>query len=97
PIEAPPRCSGASIRSLTASSDPLRSPRVAQRAGRREQLSGLEQRLQAGEDHRPAAVELAVRVLAELVVGDGQAARIADRLDLPGDPRGSLALHVLTP
>ena len=49
------------------------------------------QRLQAGEDHRPAAVELVVRALAQLVVGDGQPARVADRLDLPRDPRGALA------
>jgi hypothetical protein len=30
-------------------------------------------------------------------VGDGELARIADRLDLPGDPRGSLRLDVLAP
>src|SRR5437588_11978228 len=35
--------------------------------------------------------------LAELVVDDRQPAGIADRLDLPGDPRRALALHVLAP
>src|SRR5207248_10149305 len=54
---------------------------------RGEQLAGLEQRLEPGQDHHPAAVELAVRALAELVVGHGQPARVADRLDLPGDPQ----------
>ncbi len=45
----------------------LRGLRVAQRAGRREHLAGFQQRLQAGEDHGPAAVELAVRLFAQLV------------------------------
>src|SRR5216684_9155424 len=45
--------------------------RPAQRSGRREHLAGLEQRLETGEDHRPAAVELVVGVLAQLIVGDG--------------------------
>src|SRR5712675_1942525 len=44
--------------------------RILQRARRRERLAGLEQRLEAGEDHRPAAVELVVRALAQLVVSD---------------------------
>lgn len=42
----------------------------------------------------PVAVR--VRVLAKLVVGDGEAARIADRLDVPGDPGGALARGVPT-
>src|SRR5579859_5739846 len=58
---------------------------VHQRPRGGEQLPGLQPGLQAGEDHRPAAVELAVRSLAQLVMGDGQPARVADRLDLPGD------------
>src|SRR6185295_13225965 len=70
---------------------------VLERAGGREQLSRFEQRLEPREDHRPAAVELVVRALAQLVVGDGQAARIPDLLDLPGDPRGALALHLVAP
>ena len=37
-------------------------PRVQQRARRGQRLPGLEQRLQAGEDHRPAAVDLPVAV-----------------------------------
>ena len=48
--------------------------RVEQRAGRRQVLAGLEQRLQAGEDHRPAAVELVVGALAQLVVRDDEPA-----------------------
>src|SRR5918998_5521926 len=70
---------------------------VSLRSRRSEQLARLEPRLQAREDHRPAAVELVVRVLAKLVMSDGQAAGVADRFDLPGDPRGSLALHVIAP
>src|SRR6185369_13616602 len=35
--------------------------------------------------------------LAKLVMGDGQATGVTDRLDLPGDPRGALALHVVAP
>jgi hypothetical protein len=42
----------------------------------------------------PVAVR--VRVLAKLLVGDGEAARIADRLDVPGDPGGALARGVPT-
>src|SRR5712691_434507 len=70
---------------------------VHQRSRRGEQLARLQPRLQAGEDHRPAAVKLVVGAFAELVVGDGQAAGIADGLDVPGDPRGSLALHLVAP
>ena len=47
---------------------------VAERARRRQQFPGLEQRLQAGQDHHPTAVELRVGALAQLVVGDGQPA-----------------------
>ena len=42
-----------------------RRPGVQQRARRGQVLAGLEQRLQAGEDHRPAAVDLAVPVRAQ--------------------------------
>src|SRR5207244_11290116 len=71
---------------------------VHQGSGRGEQLAALEPRLQAGEDHRPAAVDLVVRALAHLVVGDREPAGVvADRLDLPRDPRGSLVLHVVAP
>ena len=65
--------------------------------GCREQLAGLEPRLQAREDHRPTAVDLVVRAFAHLVVGDGQAAGVADRLDVPRDPRRALGLHVVAP
>src|ERR1700674_3969496 len=61
---------------------------VHQRSRRGQQLARFEQCLQAGEDHRPTAVELVVGALAKLVVGDGQVARVADRFDLPGHPRG---------
>src|ERR1700693_4994191 len=71
--------------------------RVQQRSGCGEELTGLQPGLEAGEDHRPAAVDLVVGVLAQLVMGDDQAARVADRLDLPGDPRGSLGLDLLAP
>src|ERR1700722_16652473 len=70
---------------------------VHQRAGRRELLTRLQQRLQAREDHRPAAVDLLIGTLAQLIVGDGQPARVADRLHLPGHPRGALAADILTP
>jgi hypothetical protein len=51
----------------------LRAVRVALGAGCRERLAGLQERL-AGEDHRPAAVEFAVGVLAELVVDEREPA-----------------------
>src|SRR6516162_1276394 len=70
---------------------------ITQRAGCREQLARLEQRLQPGKDHRPAAVELRVGSLAQLIVNDHQAARVANPLDLPCDPRRALALHVVAP
>src|SRR5664280_2085398 len=70
---------------------------VHERSGRGEQLARLEPGLQAREDHRPAAIELGVRALAQLVVGHAQVAAVTDGLDLPGDPRGALALHVLAP
>jgi hypothetical protein len=56
------------------SRDRLRGLRPAQRAGRREHLARLEQRFETGEDHRPAAEELSVGVLAQLIVGDYQPA-----------------------
>ena len=70
---------------------------VAQRARRVEHFAGLQQRLQAGQDHHPAAVELVVGAVAELVVGDGQPARVADRLDLPGHPGGTFRLDLVAP
>src|ERR1700730_6570055 len=60
-------------------------------------LAGLEQRLQAGQQHRPAAVDLLVGALANLVVRDGQPARLPLRLDLPGDSRLPLALDLGAP
>src|SRR3989442_1661532 len=87
---SPSTCAPAGIRTRPGSA-------VEQRSRRGEQLARLEPRLQAGEDHRPAAVELVVRALAKLVVGDGQAAGVADRFDLPGHPRGSFALHLVAP
>src|SRR5213594_1301851 len=74
----------------------LRS-RVHERARRGQQLARLEPGLQAGEDHRPAAIELLVGALAKLVMRHRQAAGVTDRFDLPGDPRGPLLLHVVTP
>ena len=49
-------------------------------------VAGLQQRLQTGQDLRPAAVELVVGLVAQLVVGHGRPARISDGLDLPRDP-----------
>src|SRR5262245_25354065 len=73
----------------------LGRPRVAQRARGGEALARLEQRLEAGEDHRPAAVQLRVGALRELVVDDRQpTGSVADRLYLPGHPRGPRGLHV---
>src|SRR5437867_6411324 len=74
-----------------------RGGRVHQRSRCGQQLAGLEQRLESGEDHRPAAVQLLVRALTKLVVGHRQMAGVADRLDLPCHPRGAFALHVLVP
>ena len=71
--------------------------RVHQRARRGQRLAGLEQRLQPGEDLRPAAVDLLVGALGQLVVGHRQPARVADLLDLPRHPRGALGLDVLAP
>src|SRR5437763_7862295 len=71
--------------------------RVHEGPRRREELPRLEPRLEAGEDHRPAAVELRVRVLAQLVVRDGEPARVADRFDLPRDPSAALVLHLVAP
>ena len=39
-----------------------------------EQLAALQPRLEPGQDHRPAAVELVVRALTQLVVDDGELA-----------------------
>jgi len=69
----PPRCSPSraaaappAVEAASANLSPSRHRpvRIAQRAGRGERLPGLEQRLQAGEDHRPAAVEFAAGALA---------------------------------
>ena len=60
-------------------------------------LPGFEPRLQAGQDHRPPAVELGRRVRWQLIVDHGQAARVADRLDLPRHPGRAGPLGVGTP
>ena len=70
---------------------------VHQRPGSVEGLAGLEERLEAGEDHRPAAVELGVGLVRQPVVDDGQPARAADRHDLPGHPGGALGLDLVAP
>src|SRR5262245_65639943 len=72
-----------------ASPSGVRRAGVAQRPRCRQLLAGLQQGLEAGEDHRPTTVDLAVHARLELVVDDGQAARVlADRLDRPGHPVG---------
>src|SRR4029077_9741892 len=70
---------------------------VHERAGSGQRLPGFEPRLQAGQDHRPSAVELGRRVRRPLIVAPRQAARVADRLDLPGHPRRTGPLGVRTP
>src|SRR6266446_3715767 len=57
----------------------LLHPRQRSRGG--EHLTRLDERFEAGEHHRPAAIELLVGVLAQLIVNDDQPAGIADRLD----------------
>src|SRR5580700_6130421 len=66
-------------------------------AGRGQRLPGFEPRLQAGQDHRPPAVELLRSVRRQLVVDHREAARIADRLDLPRHPGRAGPLGVGTP
>ena len=56
---------------------------VHEQSRRGQDLSCLEPGLEARKDHRPAAVELRVRTFAQLVVGEGQTARVTDGLDLP--------------
>jgi hypothetical protein len=53
---------------------------VHERTGRGEQLARLEPGLQAPEDQRPAAIELGVRALAQLVVGHAQVVAVTDGL-----------------
>src|SRR5215217_2453221 len=56
---------------------------VHERARRGELRAGLEPRLQPGQDHRPAPVELLVDALPQLVVDECQPARVGHLLDLP--------------
>src|SRR5260221_5430436 len=69
----------------------------AQRSRRGQHFAGFQQRLESGEDHRPAAIELIVGALAQLVMGDCEPTGIADRHDLPGYPRRALGLDVFAP
>jgi len=50
---------------------------------------GVRWPFQAGQDHRPSAVELGRCVRWQLIMDYRQAARVADRLDLPGHPGGA--------
>src|SRR4051794_9402677 len=95
PSRAGPACRTRPDRALAPGLHP--GLRVHQRARRGERLAGLEQRLQPGEDLRPAAVDLPVHALAHLVVGHDELARVADRLDLPGHARGALGLDLVGP
>src|SRR6185437_3888115 len=67
---------------------------VHERAGGGQRLPGFEPRLQTGHDHRPPAVELGRCVRRQLIVDHRQAARVTDRLDLPGHPRRADPLRV---
>src|ERR1700678_4510160 len=71
--------------------------RVHQRAGGGEEFAGLEEGLEAGEDHGPSAEELVVGALAKLVVGDFEEARIGHGLDFPCDTSGALLLDLFCP
>src|SRR5690349_15007682 len=75
----------------------LRLRLVHQRTGRGQRLPGFEPRLQAGQDHRPSAVELGRCVRWQLIVDHRQAARVADRLDLPGHTGDACLLGLGTP
>ena len=70
---------------------------IHQGAGSGQQFAGLEQGLEAGEDHRPTAVELIIRTLAELIVGNLEKARIGNGDDFPGNPRSAFSLHIFDP
>ena len=80
-------------RRAPTASDGHRASAVHERTRGGQQLARLEPCLETGDDHRPTAVELVVGVLRQLVVDHDQATGITDRLDLPGDPRGSLGLR----
>ena len=69
----------------------------ALRSGSGEKFSGFQQRFQPGKDHRPAAVELIIRALAELIVGHLEQTGIGDLLDLPSYPGSSFRLDILAP
>src|SRR3712207_8434239 len=62
---------------------------VHERPGRRERLARLQQGLQTGQDHRPAAVELAVRARPQPVVRHREPARVLDGLDLRSEEHTS--------
>src|SRR5690606_3607670 len=70
---------------------------VEQRPGCREQVSCLEQRLETGQHHRPAAIEFRLSVLLQAVVDDREPTRIADRDDLPGHARKARGLYLVAP
>src|SRR6476660_640551 len=98
PSPSPPVKTVGSGALIAISRSRLAGARVPQRAGGGESLARLEQRLEAREDHRPAAVQLRVGALRELVVDHRQPTGvIADRLDLPGDPRRPSGLHIVAP
>ena len=56
---------------------------VHQRAGRGQQTPGLQPGLQAGQNHRPTAVQLVVCAIAQLVVSHGEPAGVLHLFDVP--------------
>lgn len=52
---------------------------------------------QAGQHHHPAAVWLRIGILAQLIVGDAQAAGFSDGLDFPGNVGSAFGFDLLAP
>ena len=59
----------------------LRTLHPPQRAGRREHLARLQQRLDSRQHHGPAAVQLSIGILAQLIVRNLQQTGVTPRFD----------------
>src|SRR5260370_1080625 len=68
------RLTGAGRSLMAISSSRFRLVHPRERSRRREHFARLDQRFEAGEHHRPAAIELLAGVLAQLIVNDDQPA-----------------------
>jgi hypothetical protein len=60
------------------------------------ELRRFQSTLEAGQNHWPAAKELIICAVTELVAGNHQAARVADRLHLPRNPLCAFCLYIVT-